>query len=140
MMKSRSSSENIVNGTRLLVMSPQRANWHWLRRVFPGEVLRSRDPAGRCEAVLVLNDHSPQVVTLLAEALALRSDRPALPLVMLTPVPADASGLAAIVRAIGAPGPACPIPERQLTAALALERLPMRTHLGTEAINFEYSV
>lgn len=107
----------------------------WLRRALAGVDL-SVDVADRNRrAVLVVNDHSARAAVLLRQALELR--QAAQPVLVLTPVPAGASGLPALVRAVSLPG-SDTISGEQAIAALRLERSPVRARVSEEAITFAY--
>ncbi|MCI0750044.1 MAG: hypothetical protein L0Y32_05835 [Nevskiales bacterium] len=107
----------------------------WLQMAFPGSEFHT-DPESQCSAILVINDHSASVLPLLQKALELRHERQLV--MVVTPLEDDESGLTALVNGVAGLGPERALSEKQLTTALELERLPFRTHLSLEAINFEY--
>lgn len=122
-----------------LVLAPSHdACADWCHALFAGTELVFDDRAGNCRAIVVINDHSAEVVRLLQQARDLRADRAGLPVVMLTAI--DGTDIEALVRLLSTPSsPAC-VPTSQALAAIVAERIPAQVRVGAKAINFEYDV
>lgn len=110
----------------------------WLHRVFPDAVSCGDAAAGTCRAVVVINDHSAAVVPLLRRALELRASRPALPVVVLTVIAGNHSGIEALVWGLTGPDRARALSPEQALAAIAAETLPVHVAVHPHAISFEY--
>lgn len=120
-----------------LVLAPSReACADWCHELFAGTELVFGDRARGCTAIVVINDHSAEVVRLLQRARELCNDRQGLPVAMLTAV--DGTDIEALIRLLGTPASAACVPTGQALAALVAERLPAEVRVGSQAINFEY--
>ncbi|HSW12669.1 MAG TPA: hypothetical protein VLI06_07500 [Solimonas sp.] len=120
----------------LLVAPPELLHSRWIRRIFAGTELVVDDSVGDCRGIVVINDHSAEVVGRLQRALELREHHQELPVAMLTAI--EAPDLEALIRLLNAPGPTASVPTGQALAAIVAERLPAQVKLGAQAINFEY--
>jgi len=121
----------------VLLMAPRgAARSGWYRKVFAGIDLVSAGPVADCKAIVVINDHSAEVVGLLQTALHLSARHAELPVAMLTAI--DRLDIEALIRLLDAPRPSACIPIGQVLAAIVTDQMPVQVRLDPQAINFEY--